>query len=368
MKLLFIGSNPKGYKTLQLEQEMTDLQRRLLAVDRLGTVEFKVLPKLEIEQLPSIIIDQQPDVLHISAHAVDNQLLFSNKEGREVLVGAPQLKGLLGAVPVRPTILYLNACTTADFASELKAVASFTIGTTAEITNPGAACAASVFYEWLARGSTVAKAYQAASATLECIDRSQVKMLLDHTEMHDPETEMLVDPMRILAAFEQVEDAFEEGKDLNALRIRPDSDGQHALTLGLAGCPRDMTQLVIFTDDETYITRGGKHLEDDLCLVSRDTTVRGIAWTDYTWRAYGDFRLFATAATGPGAAVSVSDALCDALERYYFFEKWRGKLNLKLEKTIGNAIGYLRANDGTRPTGTMTLGEWTRKNRRAGTA
>ena len=179
MKILFIASNPNTQDSLEVEREINDLQQRLLKADKRGGIELKVLSNLAIEDFASVMLDQQPDILHIAAHGIPkNKLLLASKNGTEVRLSAGQLRDLLGAIPVRPSLVFLNACTSANFAKELTAVTSFAIGMTSKIGNPGAVASTAVFYEWLAEGATIAKAYQAANAMLRCIDTSGVEMSL----------------------------------------------------------------------------------------------------------------------------------------------------------------------------------------------
>ena len=348
MKVLFIASNPEDQGTLDIERELTGLQMRLLQADRRGMIELKVLPALAIEELPSVLIDQQPDVLHIAAHGTKNRLLFTNRNRARVELTSAQLRGLLGAAPVRPSIVFLNACTSKTFAKMLTDVVPIAIGMTAEISNPGAIEATAVFYEWLARGGSVAMAHQAADAMLQCLDESGVKMMLFLAGGPEQAEKILVDPLRILVAFESVERRLGEKTSFKAFRLKPDRTGHYRFNIGVAGCPTDMTQLVIFTDDETYI-ESGETLEKDLCLVSRDTSVRGSVWTSFSWPANGDTRLFATVATGSAKALSTVSTLIEGLERYYFLEPRHKHLAKDAVKAIRSAMADLRANDGTQP-------------------
>jgi hypothetical protein len=103
-----------------------------------------------------------------------------------------------------------------------------------------------------------------------------------------------------------------------AARFWKDSPGgaNCRVELGAIGCPRNTTQVIFFTDDESFI-EDEDELDDNLCSVVRSTVVRGEAWVGDWWDTYGDFRIFVCGITAGGDHYSASGMLCVALETYY---------------------------------------------------
>jgi hypothetical protein len=67
VRVLYIASNPHDEVDLDLEQEITDLQSRLIASGATGA-RFDFLPALTTDQLAARLKALLPSVLHLAAH------------------------------------------------------------------------------------------------------------------------------------------------------------------------------------------------------------------------------------------------------------------------------------------------------------
>jgi hypothetical protein len=111
--------------------------------------------------------------------------------------------------------------------------------------------------------------------------------------------------------------------------------------LGILGCPPSTSQVIFFTDDESYAT-DEETLEEDLCLVVRSTPVRGtLLAPESTWKSEGDHRLFAVGVLTGGGCFSVAGTLCEAIENRY-----RYAASGQVPPIVMDALADLRANDG----------------------
>ena len=327
LKVLFVASNPPDGVTLNLEREITELQRRF--ADAPGEpVSFTFLPGLRAEDLPGELAKRQPDVLHISAHGTDEQLSLSNEAGKKVALNAQALAAFLPPEHP-PRLIYLNACDSQAIAEELKRHVSMAIGTTAPITNRAARAGAVTFYERILSGSSVGHAFRVVKEMIQMLQDQQASSELHARPGTNPENEVLHRAPRFIADF--------VGGDPSPRRQ------EYSVRFGMVGCPANTTQVVFFTDDETFIDEEDDDLQNDLCLVARGTPVRSVVWVDEadSWEVTGDFRIFAVGVTGDGHTFSVASTLCEAIETRYMLAPDRN-----LPADIAAAVTELRREDG----------------------
>src|SRR5690242_1267641 len=238
MKAMYVACNPKGAADLTVEREITELQRQFLRATG-EPVDFIGFPGLPIEELPLEIGKHQPDILHISAHGDREELALANTDGRPVKITGPMLASFVD-IDRPPSLVYLNACNSEAIARAVVQVAPMAIGTTAPISNRTARASALLFYDRLLNGSTVQKAFEAARSTLEALQDVKASSMLHCRKGIDANKERLHQIPRIIAHF--TDD-----------RYKPDSDGDFDIELGVAGCPANTSQVVFFTDDESFI-------------------------------------------------------------------------------------------------------------------
>ena len=306
MKVMFVASNPADGEDLLLEREITELQRRSAAMGS-ERVEFVFFPRLPLEEFPLEVLKQCPDVLHISAHGDKNGLEFTNSSGGTVRLRARALRNFL-TMEKPPRIVYLNACESKAIAEELANEIQIAIGTTAKITNRAARSAALLFYDHLIGGASVRRAFEAGKSMIESLADEGTSSEIYAKEGVSIDTETLHSVPKIVARF------FKD-------KWRPPRDGFYEFEVGVTGCPRNSVQVVIFTDDKSFIVpeddddvEDEQFLAGELCKVVRGVASRGTIWAESTWLSYGDFRLFASGVTAGGEQFVASSTLCDALK------------------------------------------------------
>ncbi|QJR10055.1 hypothetical protein DSM104443_01106 [Usitatibacter rugosus] len=347
MKLLFVASNPQDQKTLALEREITEIQRRI-GWQSTGTVEFTFLPALAVEDFTTTLLKVRPDVVHLSAHGDNEALRMASASGKSIEITGEILAAML-TVRVRPKLVYVNACNSAAIAKEIAKVVPMAIGSTASIENGAARATAIVFYEGLLSGSTVTEAFHASSALLSALSGGTAQSALFPSGSTDlPATVSLVHLPKIVAKFPE--------KTNGAIDYSADKFGEFDLDIGLAGCPADTVQIVFFTDDETMSDEDegwlDNYLESDeeraasYAKIVRGYPVRGRIWCESVWTAAGDFRIFATGSTGTGRTFSAYAMVCDALEAGLRTSEYQ-KLRSADREGIAAAISKLRENDGS---------------------
>jgi hypothetical protein len=339
MKVLYVASNPAGAPELMLDREVTELHRCFAgAIGELVT--FVAYPKLYLEELGLEIARQRPDILHLSAHSDGVVLALANADGEMVPLTAVMLRTLINVDP-SPRLVYLNACNSREIAKDVIDVVPMAIGTTATIMNRTALASAVLFYERLLRGAVVETAFNAGRTIIEALQKRKTSSALYCGAGVDPKRERLYVTPAIVARF--VDD-----------ECTSDKDGNFEIEVGVCGCPANTAQIVMYTDDSSFITDDEEPddesveswLAGQLCTVIRETPVRNNLWRQTSEVVYGDYRLFASGVTAGGEIFTVASSLSEALEREVGLRIARGEK----PPTAGwrAAIARLRSMDGSR--------------------
>lgn len=352
MRILYLASNPIEQVSLALEREMTELQRRLMAVDRLGTIVFKPLPHLKIDELSTVIAEFRPDVVHLSVHGRRGGVVFADGD-HEKFVAIPHLVSQFKAVRLKPKLVYLSACDGDKLAKALSDVVPFVIAMTDKVTNEAAIRSAVKFYEWLGGGSTIQEAYDISRPLLETVDEGAVSSNLYAGKDHAADTK-LVDVFRMMACFTKLENTRRKKKPpLLKVHDLCDRSGKFEIEAGFVGCPRDTQQLIMFSTDDTFIDQeaideGEDWIESQMSWLRREPPVSGEIWfEDETIESEGDCRMYGVAVTSTEECVTVSSTLAEALQRYYFDENYH-PLGEKQRAIVLECIKSLVVNQGPR--------------------
>jgi len=339
MKVLYIGSKADNQLTLQLEREVTDLQRRFR--DAAGEpVDFRFLPHVFAEELSMEIAKERPDILHISTHSSRQTLSIANASGNDVDLTADTLAAFM-PFDKAPGLVYLNSCDSGDIARKLIGTVPLAIGTSAPITNRAARASVVAFYSRILEGASVGHAFEVANKTISVLQNGNAGAVLHAAPGIVPDSHYLHRPPRIIASFYEHD--------------TPPNKGPYCIQVGLWGCPANTTQVVFFTDDESFIDTESKskyraamghetRLATDLSFIVRGTPKRSVMWmSDSWWVADGDFRLFAIGITGDGTSFAVPMSLAsEAILRRY-----RMTPGGVLPERVSKALGRLRMQDGS---------------------
>jgi hypothetical protein len=346
MKILYIASNPDDASPLQIEKEANLLREKLDAITTSEPLDLRVYASLDVATLPEVIARAAPDVLHFAAHGEGDGIVLAHQDRGTVLLDGHKLAKLLAAVSVRPKLVVVNACRSTAMAEALCRAADFTIGIDAPISNVGARTMAANLYQRLAASASLHDAFSAAATMLEVIDEDQARAVLFPTGSEQAARRTrLAHPLRIVASFPIVEDWLEHG------HVTPqkgfDQD-QPEIQFGLAGCPRIVRQVQLFTDDDTVQPEDDESLADARSWMLEKSPSGGEVWIKPTYTYYGSMQWFGSVVTAEPRILSAAATTVEALERYYFDEAWRGELPPDIADLVGVTISNLRANDGSR--------------------
>lgn len=310
MKILFVASNPNQQPTLLLEREITLIQQKLSSISStLAQLDFRPFPHIEPNDLLDELRHRPPDILHLSVHAGISGVAMQTS-GQQLWISAAKLAKLLHALPIRPRLVYLNACNSAEIASHLtnEGIVDFAIGAQVPIQNGPAIKTAATFYDWLARGHSVQAAYDAACALLDIFQNKESALLLNCRAGAEPEcTQLQAIPM-IVARLPRIKSGPNKGK----LRLERKADGYYNIEFGILNCPPDTTQVVFFVDDWSLV-KDENSLEEDLCEVKREEAKEAEFWFDSQWDVAKDYHVFATGVRPRGETFTIRSSPSEAL-------------------------------------------------------
>jgi hypothetical protein len=328
MRVMYVASNPLEFADLELSREITELQQKSLGAGSDPSI-FVFQPDLKVEYFPTQLAHFEPDVLHITVHG-DNDVLHLSAGGNETIALTAEMLYAFLPVTRPPRVVYLNACNSMSIAEVLAKQfgISTTIGTTAPIKNWVARASARNFYERLLSGMSLQQAFTTCQQMTRALSQGAVDMNMycASTSPHPGKQVLRRKPM-IVADF----------ADGTKLRGRD-------FLLGLDGCAPDTTQVVFFTDDETYLSANPNKMESELCTVVRGKVVDGRLWADDEdlWEADGDVQLYAAAVTGSGSCYTATSFLSEAIECRY-----RSAVD-EVPSAVAEVVQQLRDNSGTK--------------------
>lgn len=356
MRILYIAGNPDGEDTLLVEAEISALQREIDDSPSAQRIELRVYSHLRIDELPSTIARVAPDVIHFAAHGDEDAIILMDREGSPVRLNGERLGELLRAIGVKPGLVVINACSSADMAKQMAGAADFIIGTDAEIRNDAARTMAATLYQRLARGSTVLAAFQAAQTMLGIVSGDSVSTMLFPTGSEElARRRTLIEPLRIIACLPQLDDALALG-----LRKPPaEFDSSFpVIQFGVAGASPTARQLVLFTDDETVTPdlENGETLEAARSWIVESRSSRSEMWTSTNYSYWGDMDWYAAVVSVDSRIACTSSTTGRALSTYYIEEQWRGILPPAILKAVELTISQLGSRDGARRQRAMAPG------------
>ena len=321
MKVLYIASSTPELESLELEREITNIQRRL-DTGSLETGRFVFLPRVTFEEFAMEVTKHRPDILHISVHGTKAGLWFGTEDENRLV--ELQSEALLALLPRDhlPKLVLLNACNSDQVAKALAALPLVAIGSTAPITNQAAITSASVLYDRLISGATIKEAFAAMQGVVKTLQHggAQVSIYANRDELLDYVPHR---PPRLVARLPS------EAKIFGKTSVN--------IEIGVLGCPESTTQIVFFTDDPSFLRnkrKADEDLEGDLTEVIRDCPRQGEIWTETSWQANGDFRVAACGIQGGGSTFSVSARVSDALELYVKLTKAPKSYMARLPKVL----------------------------------
>lgn len=296
MKVAYFSSKSDEFTSLELEREITEIQRRSYEKGSNG-FEFYFFPRVSFEQFAIEMTKLRPDVLHLSLHGNTKGLWFETTDGKPVNLTAENFSNLIPKDAI-PHLTILNACESSSIAKEISALGVVAVGTTSPITNRAAIASSSILYDRLINGYSIGEAVDSMAAVTNTLDDNNCSFESFGEEAS--KAKVLHHKINLIAKLPTT------GLSIKGSRFYFD--------IGVAGCPATTTRVIFFTDDISF--RDEKDIVGSMASISDDQMREGEIWSDSTWNTTGDFRIAACGLCSDGSTFSISDMLSKALNRY----------------------------------------------------
>jgi hypothetical protein len=322
---------------LATEQEVTKLQRKLLSILSAEPITLKALPKVDGADFADALNELEADVLHVSAHGRTGGIaisLLADGQEHERELKIDNFVRIVEGLRKRPKGIYLSACNGLELAQRLTSVVDFVVANSGDVTNLAARTAALTFYEELARGNCVERAFHLACGMHQTLDPDSTAVLYPKDDPRLLNLRLVKTPF-LRARFPD----FERGPRVGQPKIEL-GDESFDIEIEVVNCPRTTTQIIVFTDDDTFIQDVKEdEWEERLCTVLREGTPFSTTATAYWFNIEGNCRLFAAGVVASGRPFTLATTLVRALRRYY--DDRASELDDKARKALAAALDLL---------------------------
>jgi len=160
-KILVLSANPKGTKSLRLNEEIREIQEGLQLATQRDKFEIKSTQAARYRDIQRSILKHKPQIVHFSGHgAGESGLVFEDEIGQQKLVDAQALAGFFELFAANVECVVLNACYSQIQAKAIAKHIDYVIGMSKEIGDKAAIEFAVGFYDALGDGSEFEFAYK----------------------------------------------------------------------------------------------------------------------------------------------------------------------------------------------------------------
>jgi tetratricopeptide (TPR) repeat protein len=180
-KVLLLAANPVNRGTLDLDEEIHEIETKIRMAEYRDAVEF--IPKVAVrpDDLQQYLLQYLPRVVHFSGHGTKcNEIVLKDSQGKAKSVSGKALKGLFREFRGNVRGVVLNACYSEGQAKAITEVLDFAIGMNDAIRDDAAIVFAASFYRAIGFNSSVGEAYRLAvnALDIEGIPQANVPVLL----------------------------------------------------------------------------------------------------------------------------------------------------------------------------------------------
>ncbi|MEO0935693.1 MAG: CHAT domain-containing protein [Cyanobacteria bacterium J06641_2] len=161
--ILVLSANPKGTRTLRLDEEIREIEQGLQRAKQRDNFAFKSGQAIRDFDIHRSILDYEPQIIHFSGHGTGEAgLIFEDEIGQQKLVDAEALAGLFELFVRQSQIecVVLNACYSEFQAKAIAKHIDYVIGMSQEIGDTAAIKFAVGFYDALGAGKDFEFAYE----------------------------------------------------------------------------------------------------------------------------------------------------------------------------------------------------------------
>jgi hypothetical protein len=182
VKILFLAANPVDVVArLRIDQELREVRKKINEGTHGDQLELVSELAVRAGDLQAALLRHQPDIVHFSGHCTESSgIVLEDENGFSTIVSRKALSELFSILKGNIRVVVLNACFAKGQALALTETIDCAIGMNDAIEDKAALIFAAHFYQSLAFGCSVEKAFQLARNQLEIegIDGAQRPELL----------------------------------------------------------------------------------------------------------------------------------------------------------------------------------------------
>ena len=171
IKILFLSAHPEDKSRLRLEVEIRNVKdalRKSQYRDRFVIIQEEAV---RVSTLTSLLLQHKPDIIHFSGHSsVTNQIILEDESGGSQYVPAEAVGKLFAQFKDTIRLVVLNACYSQLQAKFMIEHVDCVIGMSGAIGDEAATKFSNVFYEALASGENLQKAFDLGCVNIKLYD------------------------------------------------------------------------------------------------------------------------------------------------------------------------------------------------------
>jgi CHAT domain len=162
-KILFLAADPRDTTKLQTDEERRRVEAEILKSLNRDAIRLIYEPAVRPQFLIEVFRRHRPQVVHFSGHgSPENEVVLETDDGSSRLVGADVLEELFRLQGEGVRVVLLNACYSQTQAAGLLRHVPCAIGMNRAIPDRTAVDFAAAFYQGLASGESVRRAFDSS--------------------------------------------------------------------------------------------------------------------------------------------------------------------------------------------------------------
>lgn len=199
-KLLALISNPDNAFKLRGDREVKEVINCILAHVPIG-FEYEIANQIRSDELPALLKRNNPQLIHFTGHGNENsQLLFENMNGQKTPITDNILDIIFRTSGKNIGCVLLSACNSSAQAKLISKHTSFAIGFPGIIEEELASFFSRSFYESLATGMSIKKAFDFGRSLIEPLIDDEKRLPLLYKKASAPNL-LIFETPRLIARF-----------------------------------------------------------------------------------------------------------------------------------------------------------------------
>ncbi|HKS41854.1 MAG TPA: pentapeptide repeat-containing protein, partial [Blastocatellia bacterium] len=167
IKILFLAASPIDSTRVRVDEELREIEKRILMATERDQFELVSQWAVTPDDLQRALLRHKPHIVHFSGHGSKTEgIMLEDKFGNPQMMSKAALIELFQILKGNIRVIVLNACYSRRQAGGLSKIIDYTIGVQNVIADEDAIVFAASFYQGLAHGVSVKKAFELANNSL----------------------------------------------------------------------------------------------------------------------------------------------------------------------------------------------------------